>query len=116
MSNRAYRSEPTSQPQLWIYLLPVVGVVPAIWTLYRRRQLKDNVTADSNLLELRQRQKVSRLSVNLALIWLSCYCLLFLGAASVSGIESFRLLYTNALITTGYFLACTFLMLRGKKK
>lgn len=114
MSNRAYGSEPR-QLQLWIYLLPVVGVVPAIWTLYRATQLK-NVTVDSDLLELRQRQKVSRFSINLALVWLSCYCLLSFGAASVSGIESFRLLYSNALITTGYFLACTFLMFREKKK
>ena len=116
MSNRAYRSKPARQLQLWVYLLPVVGVVPAIWTLYRLTQLKDNVTVRSDLVGLRQRQKVSRLCVSLALVWLSCYCLLSLGAASVSGIESFRLLYTNALITTGYFLACSFLMLRVNKK
>lgn len=113
MNDRAYDSE-TTRLQLWIYLLPVVGIVPAIWTLYRSTP-KENVTVHSDLVELRQRQKVSRLSVNLALLWLSCYCLLSFGAASVSGIESFRLLYTNALITTGYFLTCTFLMLRQKK-
>ena len=113
MNNRADHYNLT-RLQLWIYLLPVVGVVPAIWTLYRST-LKENVTVHTDLVELRQRQKVSRLSINLALVWLSCYCLLSLGAAGVSGIESFRLLYTNALITTGYFLACTFLMLRTKK-
>ena len=112
MNDRAYYSE-SRQLLLWIYLLPVVGVVPAIWTLYRSTP-KNSVTVHSDLVELRQRQKVSRLSVNLALIWLSCYCLFSFGAARVSGIESFRLLYTNALITTGYFLACTFLMLRKK--
>ena len=112
MSDRTYHSEQT-RLQLWIYLLPVVGVVPAIWTLYRST-VKDNITVPCDLVELRQR-KVSRLSVNLALVWLSSYCLLSFGAASVSGIESFRLLYTNALITTGYFLTCTFLILRQKK-
>ena len=115
MSDRADHLKPT-RLQLGIYLLPVVGVVPAIWTLYRSTQLKDNVTVRSDLVWLRQRQKVSRLSINMALVWLSCYCLLSLGAGSVSGIESFRLLYSNALITTGYFLACILLMLRESKK
>lgn len=115
MSDRAYHSEPT-RLQLWIYLLPVVGVVPAIWTLYRTTQLKDNVTVPCDRFVLRQRQKVSRLSVNLALVWLSCYCLLSFGAANVAGVESLRLLYTNALITTGYFLACSFLTFGMKKR
>ena len=113
MNDITYHSEPR-QLQLWIYLLPVVGVVPAIWTLYRAEQLKDNVTVHCDRFELRQR-KVSRVSINLALAWLICYCSLSLSADSVSGIESFRLLYANALITTGYFLTCTFLMLRQKK-
>ena len=112
MSDRTYHSE-TTRLQLWIYLLPVVGVVPAIWTLYRATA-KDNVLVSCNLVELRQR-KASRLSINLAFVWLSSYCLLSLGAANASGIESFRLLYTNALITTGYFLACIFLMVRQKR-
>ena len=115
MSDRANPSE-SRQSQLWIYLLPVVGVVPAIWTLYRSTQFKDNITVQSDRFELRQRQKVSRLSVNLALVWLGCYCLLSFGATSASGIESFRLLYANALITTGYFLACSFLMFGRKKQ
>lgn len=116
MNDRAYDSEPMRSPQLWIYLLPVVGIVPAIWTLYRKpTQSKSQLTVQSDPVRLRQ-QKVSRLALNLALIWLSSYCLLFLGAARVSGIESFRLLYVNALITTGYFLVCTFLLFRVNKK
>ena len=114
MSDRTYHSEPTPPTQLWIYLLPVVGIIPAIWTLYRPVHPQNNITVQSELVGLRQR--VSRLSLNLALLWLSSYCLLFFGAANVSGIESFRLLYLNALLTTGYFLTCFFLMLRINKK
>ena len=108
MNRQSYLQRQTERHlKLWIYLLPVVGVIPAIWTLYRA---KNNTTG--NLPDNRDRQKVSRLSINLILVWLSSYSLFSLGAANVSGIMSFRLLYANAIITTGYFLACTFLMSR----
>lgn len=118
MSNQIYYSAQIRHLQLWIYLLPVVGIVPAVWTLYRaEKPLKTNSVIRSNsMVILRQQQKTSRLALNLALLWLSCYSLLSLGAANVSGVESFRLLYTNAMITTGYFLTCTFLMFRSQGK
>ncbi|MBE9042832.1 hypothetical protein IQ255_00175 [Pleurocapsales cyanobacterium LEGE 10410] len=97
--------------KLWIYLLPVVGVIPAVWTLYRQNNIADNSSKD------RERQKISRFSINLLLVWLSCYSLCSLGAANASEITSFRLLYANAIITTGYFITCTFLMTRlGKSQ
>jgi uncharacterized membrane protein YhdT len=89
--------------KLWIYFLPVVGILPAIRTLYRTQK---DYQVDS------QQQKASRLSISLILIWLSSYSLLSLGAANTEGLMSFRLLYTNALLTTGYFVACTYLMFR----
>ncbi len=108
--------------KLWIYLLPIVGVIPAIWTLSRTK----NITTTSDTSEdfalkdnaiLRQQQKASRLAINLMVIWLTSYALFSLGAANVSDIVSFRMLYTNAIITTGYFLTCTWLMSRlGKNK
>ena len=118
MSNQTYHSRHTRHFQLWIYLLPVIGVVPAIWTLYRvEKQPKTSFSEVSDsLIRLKQQHKASRLSLNLALVWVSSYSLLSLGAANVSGIGSFRLLYVNAVITTGYFLACTILMFRLTKK
>ena len=144
MNNRSYSSKHIEQYlQLWIYLLPVVGVIPAIWTLYRAKNNSVNSPYSQRLLRrpkgyrsaykttepaltdgqpqscamLRQREKASRLSINLTLIWLSSYALFSLGAANVSELMSFRLLYSNAIITTGYFLTCTWLMSRlGKKK
>lgn len=88
--------------KLWLYLLPIVGIIPSVWTLYRG---KGN----------REQQKASRISIILMLLWLGSYCCLSLGAEQASDLLAFRLLYTNALLTTGYFLTCTFLMLRLSK-
>jgi hypothetical protein len=93
--------------KLWYYLLPVVGIIPAIKTLY--------LTKKDCQVDL-EKQKASRLSISLALIWLSSYSFLSLGAANSMGIMSFRLLYANTLLTTGYFVACTCLMFRLGKK
>lgn len=87
------------QSQLWIYLLPVVGTLPAFWTLYRK---KGNW----------EQQKTSRLSLMLSLLWFTGYISLSLGAAQSSEMLSFRLLYANTLLTSGYFLTCLGLMFR----
>lgn len=105
---------PTEQHlQLWIYFLPVAGIVPAIWTLYRfynsadlQQKPLDNA--------LRRQQKASRKAINLSLVWLSSYVLFSWGAGNASETLAFRMLYANAIITTGYFLACTYLMFRSK--
>lgn len=93
--------------KLWIYLLPIVGIVPAVWTLY---QLAKNNQAD--LEEYREQKKASQLSIKLALIWLVSYSSLSLGATNTADIISFRLLYANAIFTTLYFVTCTFMMIR----
>lgn len=91
---------PKSQKrQLWIYLLPVVGIIPSIWTLSR------------NSSEL-EHKKTSRLSLILTIAWLSTYLGLWLGVDQTPDVLSFRLLYTNALLTTSYFLICFGLMFR----
>lgn len=120
MSNQSSTQRKIEQHlQLWIYLLPIVGVIPAVWTLYRTSNNAIN-THNSEYHStscLRQQQKASRLSINLMLICLSSYTLFTLGAANVTEIISFRLLYANAIVTTGYFVTCTWLMSRlGKKK
>lgn len=99
--------------QLWIYLLPVVGVIPAIWTLSRSH---DNSGINSHHRQSSQRQKASRLSIKLILVWLSSYTLFTLSAANATEIISFRLLYANAIMTTGYFVTCTWLMSRIGKR
>lgn len=87
--------------QLWIFLLPVIGVVPSLWTLARKKGST-------------QQRKVSRLATTLLLTWTIAYVLLWLGADRTSGILAFRLLYVNALFTTSYFLTCCWLIVNLK--
>jgi uncharacterized membrane protein YedE/YeeE len=82
----------------WIYLLPIVGIIPAIWTL-------------TNSQSPRKQKQASRLSIGLFITWLSLYILLFLGADASPNILAFRLLSANALMTTGYFVSCLILMM-----
>ncbi|MBW4577203.1 MAG: hypothetical protein KME08_18170 [Aphanothece sp. CMT-3BRIN-NPC111] len=82
--------------QLFFYLVPVLGFFPALWTLYRRQ---------GN----REQQAVSRLSVTLALAWLSGYILLA-GGAQATELFTVRLLFINSLLTSGYFLVSLWLM------
>ena len=84
--------------QLFIYLVPVLGFFPALWTLYRRQGT-------------REQQAVSRLSVTLAFGWLLGYLLLSAGLQD-SEFWSLRLLLLNTLLTSGYFLLCMGLMAR----
>ena len=87
------------QLQLWIYLLPVVGIIPSLWTLSRGKASESE-------------QKASRLSLILVLSWSIAYISLSFSANQTSELLAFRLLYTNALITTGYFVVCLGLMFR----
>lgn len=86
--------------QLFVYLVPVFGFFPALWTLYRRQGT-------------REQQAVSRLSITLAFSWLLGYLLLAAGAgAQTSEFWTLRLLFMNSLLTSGYFLVSIGLMVR----
>ncbi|MEM9215725.1 MAG: hypothetical protein AAGD25_15465 [Cyanobacteria bacterium P01_F01_bin.150] len=84
---------------LFLYLVPVAGFFPAVWTLYRR--LGD-----------RQQQSVSRLSVTLTMTWLLSYLVVNLGATTASPNMAFTLLIVSSLLTSGYFLVNIGLMLQ----
>ncbi|MEO0971242.1 MAG: hypothetical protein AAFX80_23750, partial [Cyanobacteria bacterium J06639_18] len=64
-ANRAYNTNDTSYPSqyLLLYLIPVIGFFPSLWTLYRRQGSREKLS-------------ISRLSVTLALIWVVGYILL----------------------------------------
>jgi hypothetical protein len=103
--------EVLSEPQfnrlrLFIYLIPVFGMVPATWTLLQRT---------SN----RHYRSVSRLSVALGLAWLGGY--LMMHGARPLQIDSesptqVSLLLFNSLWTSGYFLTTLWLMTRLWKR
>lgn len=84
--------------KLMIYLVPVFGTFPALYSLWRKQGS-------------RQEQDVSRLVVTLALTWVIIYGLLSVGGHLSPGL-SLRFLVSNALVTTGYTLTSLGLMVR----
>ena len=85
---------------LFVYLIPVFGFFPALWTLYRRQGT-------------REQRAVSRLSITLAFGWLLGYIVLAAGAGVQSSeFWTLRLLLMNSLLTSGYFLVSIGLMVR----
>ena len=98
--------EPTHQRDLdalsrletFLYLTPVVGLLPSMWAIYRCQRNKRQLA-------------VCRLSVLLAFSWLSIYLSLNVGA-DLSGTSAvgLRLLFLNSLATSGYFMVSVWLM------
>lgn len=84
--------------KLVIYLVPVFGTFPALYSLWQRQGS-------------RKEQDVSRLVVTLALTWVIIYGLLSAGSHLSPGV-SLRFLVSNALVTTGYTLTNLVLMVR----
>lgn len=88
---------------LFIYLVPIFGVVPAIWTLNRR---------DSD----RKQREVSRVAILVGLAWLLGTLCLTSGVAIANTEHAqgmgISLLLFNSLLTSGYFLNNFWLMIR----
>lgn len=84
--------------KLFLFLVPVVGFFPALWTLYRGR---------GN----REERSLSRLVVTLSLTWILGVVLLNTGAQTVDS-AALPLLITSTLFTSGYFVANLWLMVR----
>ncbi len=84
--------------QLFVYLIPVIGFLPALWILYKRQGTP-------------QQQGVSRLAVTLALSWLLGQVLL---GMSFQASESLTLpvLLMSSVLTTSYFIVNFGLMIR----
>ncbi|AFY96130.1 hypothetical protein [Chamaesiphon minutus] len=85
--------------ETFLYLIPVIGILPSMWAIYRRQ--RDN-----------RQLAVCRLSILLAFIWLSTYMSLNIGAdVSGSSAIGFRLLFLNGLATSSYFMTSLWLMM-----
>ena len=95
--------------KLFIYLIPIIGFFPSLWTLYRHGNQKQ--PSDSLLPSQSQQLTTSRLSVTLAGCWLLGYILLGFGAET-SEFLALLLLVLNTLLTSGYFLVSILLMIR----
>lgn len=91
--------DPLDRLETFLYLTPVIGLLPSIWAIYRRQ--KD-----------RRQLAVCRLSILLAFVWLSVYLSLNVGAdLSGASTTALRLLFLNSLATSGYFMASLWLMM-----
>jgi hypothetical protein len=88
----------TRKLRLFIYLVPVLGFFPALWTLYRGQRDE-------------REQAVSRLAVILAFAWLSGYTFLS-ASAPESDLWTMRLLVINSFFTSGYFVVNLWLMVK----
>jgi hypothetical protein len=92
-----------SKTQLILYLIPVIGFLPSLWTIYRRQGNREQLA-------------VSRLSITLAFTWLLGYALLATGSTTTDFL-ALRLLILNSFCTSGYFLVSLWLIsriVRGK--
>ncbi|WP_442936018.1 hypothetical protein [Nostoc sp.] len=89
---------PIPKTQLLLYLIPIIGFFPSLWTLYRGQGSREQLA-------------ISRLSITLALTWLLGYLLLTTGAAT-SDYFPLRLFILNSFLTSGYFLVSVWLILR----
>ena len=89
--------------QLLILVTPLMGVLPALWLLYRKRQTHPEQLA------------TSRLTLVLALAWVLGHTLLETGANSTESWH-FSLLLISSLYTTSYFIICFGLMIRIWKR
>ena len=97
MDNLPAKDTDISKTQLILYLIPIIGFFPSLWTLYQRQGSRQQVTA-------------SRLSITLAFIWMLGYFMLTTGAAT--DFLTLRLLILNSFLTSGYFLVSVWLIFR----
>jgi Na+/proline symporter len=91
-----FENEEVKHLRFYLYLIPVIGFLPAFWTLYSRQGT-------------RQERNVSRLAITLALGWLAGYCLLAAGASTAETLST-PLLITSSVLTSSYFLVNLWLM------
>jgi hypothetical protein len=84
--------------KLFLYLVPIIGCLPALWTLYQQQGT-------------RRERELSRVAVTLAFSWLLSYGLLGIGAQSSEAL-SLPFLLTSSLLTSGYFVTNLWLMVR----
>ena len=100
--------------RLFLYLVPLVGAVPAGVNLYlQRNQPQPSPEQRSQ----RQDLQVSRQAVSLATVWLLALALVNLGG-QLGETPQLGVMLFNSVLTSGYFLANCWLMIqlgRGKR-
>lgn len=93
----AFENRDLQRLLIFVYLVPVLGFLPALWTLYQQR---------GN----REQRRASRLVVLLTTGWLLGYVLLGMGS-QIADAWALPLLIVSSLLTSGYFLVNIWLMI-----
>ena len=93
-----FEEQPLERLTIFLYLVPVFGVVPALWTLYRQQGS-------------REQKRISRLALTLAFGWLLGSILLQTGGQT-SETLTLPLLLMSSLLSSGYFLVNIWLMVQ----
>lgn len=93
----AFENQDLQRLLIFIYLIPVLGFLPAIWTLYQQRGS-------------REQRNASRLVVVLTTGWMLSYVLLGIGVQATDS-PALPLLIVSSLLTSGYFLVNIWLMI-----
>ncbi|MDB9314462.1 hypothetical protein PN462_15220 [Spirulina sp. CS-785/01] len=91
------QEQPLQRLQQLLCFLPLVGIVPALWTLYQPHSTG-------------KQRKTARQALTLTLLWAIAYSLTGIGATQLTALNHLRLLYLDSLITSGYFLTCLVFM------
>lgn len=93
----AFENRDLQRLLIFLYLIPVAGFLPALWTLSQHRGS-------------REQRQTSRLVVVLTTGWILGYLLLGIGVQTADSL-SLPLLIVSSLLTSGYFLANIWLMI-----
>ena len=93
-----FEEQPLERLTVFLYLVPIFGVVPALWTLYRQRGS-------------REQKRVSRMVLILAFGWLVGSLLLQTGGQNAETL-TLPLLLMSSLLSSGYFLVNMWLMVQ----
>lgn len=101
IDREAFENPTLQRLWLFIYLMPIFGLIPSLWNLSQR-------TSD------RRQRAVSRLALTLALTWVLGYGLLNWGAGLSEGFSMPQsgFLIMNSLWSSSYFVVSLWLMVR----
>lgn len=100
VDREAFENPTLDRLLLYVYFVPIFGLVPAVWTISRRQ-------GD------RQHRQMSRLSVALGGAWLLGMTLLSWPS---EGNPQLSMMLLNSALTSGYFLTALWLMRRLWKR
>jgi hypothetical protein len=97
--------------RLFIYLVPLFGIIPSIWSLQKAKQNYEAHNGRPPNLRSRREQQISRLSITLTLAWLILMAGL-LGSSNLTELSGASVKLAASTLTSSYFLTCFWMMVQ----